>query len=232
MKGVTRWAKGSGNATCTVGGIGPYDFMDRFSSIDNELGLHRRHMEYVPDSVFFPAAYADMLMTKKHSLNVKMASGKVYSAGQMLLWIHMPGQTVYGQYGTGHRLKHSGAFCKISEALNADSKNQSFDMVNFTSALNTAYVLNGDNAVVVVSDMIIAEDGTKELVIEDIKKVKEKDSPAVHAHIMAWYNAIWNESKEPVLEPAELVEEEKARRSKSAFVVPESPVVRKKARHA
>ena len=122
VKGVSRWAKSSGNVTFTVGGIGFYDFMDRFSSIDAEVALHRRLMQNQQDGVFLPAAFADVVMTSKQNLDVKMPSGKGYSAGQMLMWIHMPGQTIYEKYDEGHRLKHSGAYCKISEAVHAGNK--------------------------------------------------------------------------------------------------------------
>ena len=227
VKGVSRWAKSSGNVNYTVAEIAEYDFHSRFSSIDREVAYHRRHMTHTQDAVCIPGVFSFIDLKAKQSLNMKVPSGKVVSASHLVMWVHMPNSTQCDKYGDGICLRNSGVQCKLSAALNGAASPVVFDMVYFAKEMNTSFVLNEDNAIALVSD-IMEEEGKPVLVVDAIKKVTESKSPIVDAHMKAWHEAILIDGPEPLLAPEELTEKSLAKRASVAFEVPESPAVNKK----
>ena len=231
IKGVTRWTKTSGMVNYTIGEWAPYDFTSRFSSIDKEVALHRVQMEYPSDSVLLPAAYKFMVQSGKQALNMKLPNGGLHSASQFLMWVHMPGQTEHKPYGAGVCLENTGVYCKVSEGMDSASIEKTFDMVYFSQDMNAAFVLNEDSAIVIVSDVL--KQGEKcVLVVDYVKKVKEREAAAVNSHFMQYFTALWQEGdfagSQPLLKPEDMILEERAKRAKVVFTVPDSPAVKKK----
>ena len=231
VKGVTRWSKTTGNAIFTIGEWEHHNFTERTSSIDREIMMQRAVMEYPNDSVLVPAAWKFMVGKdlSKHALSMKLPKVGLHSAMRFLMWVQMPGQTESKPYGKGICMHNLGCWCKISADMDSSYESKTFDMMFFSSEMNPAFVLNEDNAIVLVSDVMIQDDRTI-LVVEYIKKIKERESLKVHEHIIEHFQALWREGPfegaVPELEPAEVIEENKAKRAKTRFAVPESPAVR------
>jgi hypothetical protein len=232
LKGVTRWSSTTGNEIYTIGAWEYHNFGDRTSSIDREIMMQRVPMDYPNDAVLLPAAYKFLVGkdVSKHALTMKLPNQGLHSGMRFMMWVHMPGQTQNTAYGSGVRMTNSGVWCKISADMDSSYETNTFDMVYFSEELNAAFVLNEDNAIVLVSDVIVQQDGKLVLVVEYIKKITEKASDKVHDHVMRHFQAMWREGKfadaVPSLEPTEFIEEHKAKRAKLNFEVPESPAVR------
>ena len=193
-------------------------------------------MEYPSDAVLLPAAFMFMVGKdmSKHALTMKLPTQGLHTGMRFIMWVHMPGQTEHKPYGQGIRMDNSGVCCKISAELDPSYKSKTFDMVYFSKDMNAAYVLNEDNAIVLVSDVMTDQDGKITLVVEYIRKIKERESDKVHEHVMTHFQSMWREGPfagaVPALDPTELIEENKAKRAKTNFQVPESPVVKRKTR--
>ena len=236
IKGVTRWAKSSGNTTMIINEWQSYDYGCRFSSLDVEVGLHRSQMQHSPDGAVYPAAFKFMVHSEKQALSMKLSNGDVHSGGKFWMWIHMPGSSEHQNLGTGVSLWNKGAYCKVSAALDPaggwTEPDKTFDMVFFSLEMNTSFVLNEDDAIVIVTD-VMKKDDKITLVVDYVKKITHRDSAAVHAHVTQYFSAVWKEGqykdRDPVLQREELTDPTSAKRAAS-FKVAESPVVNKKQR--
>ena len=232
IKGVTRWSNTTGNEIYTIGEWDHHSFVARTSSIDRLIMMQRCSMEYPNDAVLLPAAF--MYMAGKdmstHALTMKLPTQGLHTGMRFMMWVHMPGQTEHKPYGTGTCMANSGVCCKISAELDPSYTSKTFDMVYFCQDVNAAFVLNEDNAIVLVSDVMTQQDGKITLVVEYIRKIKERESDKVHDHVMQHFQSMWREGDfagaVPALDPIELIEENKAKRAKMSFEVPESPAVR------
>jgi hypothetical protein len=208
LKGVTRWSSTTGNEIYTIGAWEPHNFGDRTSSIDRLIMMQRVPMDYPNDSVLLPAAYMFMVGkdVSKQALTMKLPTQGLHSGMRFMMWVHMPGQTQHKAYGSGWCMSNSGVWCKISADGDPSYKLKTFDMMFFSPDLNAAYVLNEDNAIVLVSDVMTQEDGKIVLVVEYIKKIKERESVKVHDHVMQHFQAMWREGEfadaAPALEPS------------------------------
>ena len=233
IKGVTRWSSTTGNEIYTIGDWGHHNFVDRTSSIDRVIMMQRVSMEYPNDAVLLPAAFMFMVGKdmSKHALTMKLPTQGLHSGMRFMMWVHMPGQTQHKPYGSGICMANSGVWCKISADVDPSYKSKTFDMMYFSQDMRAAFVLNEDNAIVLVSDVMTQQDGKIILVVEYIRKIKERESDKVHDHVMQHFQSMWREGDfagaVPALDPIELIEENKAKRAKTRFEVPESPAVRR-----
>ncbi len=125
---------------------------------------------------------------------------------------------------------NSGVWCKISAEVDPSYKSKTFDMMYFSQEMNAAFVLNEDNAIVLVSDVMTQQDGKIILVVEYIRKIKERESDKAHDHVMQHFQSMWRDGQfagaVPELETTEIIEEKKAKRATTNFEGPESPAVR------
>jgi hypothetical protein len=234
LKGVTRWTSTTGYENYTIGDWDFHNFVDRTSSIDRLIMMQRVIMEYPNDAVLLPAAFMYLVGkdVSKNALTMKLPSQGLHSAMRFMMWVHMPGQTEHKAYGSGICMANSGVWCKTSAEVDSSYTSKTFDMMFFSQEFNAAFVLNEDNAIVLVSDVMRQQDGKITLVVEYIRKIKERESEKVHDHFMQHFQSMWREGNfagaVPALEATELVEENKAKRAKTKFAVPESPAVKSK----
>ncbi len=128
-------------------------------------------------------------------------------------------------------MENKGDYCKVSEGMDSACIEKTFDMVYFSQDVNAAFVLNEDSAIVIVSDVMKQGDKCV-LVVDYVKKVKERGAAAVNSHFMQHFTALWQEGdfagSQPLLKPEDMILEERAKRAKTAFMVPESPAVKKR----
>ena len=234
LKGVTRWSSTTGNEIFTIGAWDHHNFVDRTSSIDREIMMQRVSMAYPNDAVVLPGAFKYMVGKEmsKHALTMKLPTQGLHSGMRFMMWVHMPQQTESEPFGHGNRMLKLDVWCKVSAAVDPTYESKTFDMVYFSQEVNPASVLNEDNAIVIVSDVITNRGGKITLVVEYIKKIKEKQSEKVHDHVMQHFQSMWREGEfegaVPVLEPTELIVENLAKRAHINFEVPESPAVRQR----
>ena len=218
LKGVTRYAQ-DGREIFIVAQWCEHDYAARVNSLDRQILVHRKQTSHECTGGVIPAAFAyirEGMGNSSLTMSMPEPEGRV-TAYRFVMLIHMEGQTTVVSKASGVKMVNSGAVCCLSQDLKLDDgpDGNKFDIVYYHDEMDFTYILNGDDAVIVVTDVLREEGKRPVLVIEHMKKVSGKDVVAVRSAFKDAFEVLWAKSDLAAqLKPEELIDPGLAKRGR------------------
>lgn len=232
VKGVTRYAQ-DGREIYIVAYWCEHNYAARINSLDRQILVHRKQTSHECTGGVIPAAFAYIREGMGNSslvMHLPEPEGQV-TAYRFLMLIHVESQTTVVEMASGGvKMVNEGAVCCLSQELGLDDgpDGKAFDVVYFHEKTDFKYILNGDDAIIVVTDVLREEGKRPVLVIDHMKKVTGMDVVAVRSAAKEVFRTLWEKPDlHAQLKPEELTDPECAKRTQRLMQTLASPMCKR-----
>ena len=232
VKGVTRYAQ-DGREIYIVARWCEHRHAARITSLDRQILVHRRQTSHECTGGVVPAAFAYIREGMGNSslvMHLPEPEGRV-TAYRCVMLIHVDSQTTVVEMPNGGvKMVNEGAVCCLSQDLGLDEgpDGKTFDVVYFHEKTDFKYILNGDDAIIVVTDVLREEGKRPVLVIDHMKKVTGMDVVAVRSAAKEVFRTLWEKPDlHAQLKPEELTDPECAKRTQRLMQTLASPMCKR-----
>ena len=158
------------------------------------------------------------------------------TAYRFVMFIHVDSQTtVVDTASGGVKMVYERAVCCLSQELQLEDgpDGKTFDVVYYNEKTDFKYILNGDDAIIVVTDVLREEGKRPVLVIEHMKKVSGMEVNAVRTAAKEVFQTLWSrQDLMAQLKPEELTDPELTKRGRELTAMLSSPTCKRPKLHA
>ena len=232
VKGVTRYAQ-DGREIYIVVRWCEHDHSARINSLDRQILVHRSQTSHECTGGVIPAAFAYVREGMGNSslvMHLPDPEGRV-TAYRFLMLIHVDNQTTVVEMASGGvKMVNEGAVCCLSQELHLEDgpDGKIFDVVYYNEKMDFKYILNGDDAIIVVTDVLREEGKRPVLVIEHMKKVSGTEVSAVRTAAKKVFQTLWSKQDLAAqLKPEELTDPDLTKRERELTAVLSSPTCKR-----